>query len=555
MDWRSITATTSGTRASAWTPLAQPVFRALWLAAVASNIGTLMQTVAAAWLMTSLTTSPVPVALLTTAGSLPVFLCGLLAGALADVADRRRLVLVTQIWMLTVAGVLGVLTINGWMTTWGLLGLTFLLGIGGALSGPAWQAIMPQLVGKQELAAAVAINSAGFNLARATGPAVGGLIVAAAGPGFVFLLNGISFLGVVVVMYRWRPALVEQSGPREPVGSAVAAGVRYARHSAPLRAVLARTAVLVLAASALHALLPVVASVQLGLSATGYGVLLGSLGVGAIAGAAMLPRWREQMAIDRIMLLGTLIFAAGMVALALLENVWVINVALLAVGVTWLTLTSCLNVAAQTIAPSWVEARALGVYLLVFQGSFAAGSAGWGVVADLYGAPAALLVAATVMVLGAVSARRWPLITGEEIDLSPSQHWPTPELAWEPLPQAGPVLVTVEYQVADAQRADFVQTMLEVKILRLRDGASRWDLFRDAAAPERFLETFVVSSWAEHLRQHERVTHADRDVEERALVLVQPGTVPVVSHFIATDGTDEALPGVSNVEAMIARTR
>ena len=521
---------------SAWSPLARRVFRALWLASLASNVGTLMQGVAAAWLMTSLTPSPVPVALLTTAGSLPLFLVGLPAGALADLLDRRRLVLLTQVWMLAVATLLGALALVGWMAPWALLGLTFLLGLGGALSAPAWQAIIPELVEKEELASAVALNGAGFNLARAIGPAVGGLLVAGIGPGAVFLLNAASFLGVILVIYRWQPEPrnEERSTPPEGVRSAVAAGMRYARHSPQLRATMVRTAAFVLPASALWALLPVVATRELGLSALGYGVLLGSLGFGAVGGATILPRLRERLSVDHVVVAMSIVFAAGMFGVAYLRNLWLINIVLLAVGVTWLTVTSCLNVSAQTTAPAWVKARAVGAYLLVFQGGFAGGSAAWGFVAGRYGQSIALIAAAATMALGLVTAVRWRLLTGEELDLSPSQHWPEPEVAQELAPEDGPVLITVEYHVDEEKHDAFCAAMEGMQVIRLRDGASRWGLFRDPAAPERHLETFVVASWGEHLRQHERVTVADREVEEQALSLQRAGTTPVVSHFIAT---------------------
>ncbi len=494
-----------------------------------------MHGVAATWLMTSLTNSPLPIALLTTMASLPVFLVGLPAGALADLVDRRKLILLTQVWMLVVAGLLSGSAALGWMNPWLLLALTFLLGVGGALSGPAWQAVVPELVPRYQLSAAISLNGAGFNLARAIGPALGGLLVAAAGPAAVFILNAASFVGVIAVIYRWQPAPQEHTAPPERVGSAVAAGVRFARHSPPLRAVLVRTAAFIFAASALWALLPVVAEQQLGLSATGYGVLLGSIGFGAVGGASILPRLRERLSIDQVVLILTLIFAAGMVALALLRNLVIINLMLVAVGVGWLTIASSLNVAAQTTVPHWVQARALGVYLLVFQGGLAGGSALWGVVAGQVGESTTLLAAAAVLVLGLLTMLRWRLVTGEEMDLSPSQHWPEPELALEPDPDDGPVLVTVEYRVQTEQQAAFCQAMTDVQTIRLRDGATQWGLFRDAGTPDRFLETFLVSSWAEHLRQHERVTVADQEVELRAQALQQPGTVPIVSHLIASN--------------------
>jgi MFS family permease len=492
-----------------------------------------MQGVAAAWLMTSLTTSPVPVALLTTMANLPLFLVGLPAGALADVVDRRWLVLVTQVWMLAVAAALGVLALSDWMTPGLLLALTFLISFGGSLSAPAWQAIVPELVPRRELATAVALNSAGFNLARAIGPAIGGLIVAAAGPAAVFLLNAASFLGIIIVIYGWRPAPREQSVQPERVGSAVAAGIRFARYAPQLRAVLVRTATFIFPASALWALLPVVATRQLGLAATGYGVMLASIGLGAVGGAAVLPRLRARLSVDRLVVILTLIFAGGLVALAMLRNLVALNIVLMMVGVGWLTINSFLNVAAQTIAPTWVQARALGVYLLVSQGGLAGGSALWGLVAERFDERTALLAAAMVLVLGLAAVRRWPLRADEELDLRPSQHWPEPALAHEPQAGDGPVLVTIEYRVAEPQQVAFYQAMDAVQMIRRRDGALRWGLFRDAAEPERLLETFVVASWAEHMRQHERVTVADRAVEERALALQRPGTTPIISHLIA----------------------
>ncbi|HJZ45752.1 MAG TPA: MFS transporter [Roseiflexaceae bacterium] len=530
---RSCTSESTTRASSAWGPLARPVFRALWLAALASNIGTLMQGVAAAWLMTSLTSSPVPVALLTTVSNLPLLLVGLPAGAIADMVDRRWLVILTQVWMLAVAALLGGLTLIGWMTPTILLALSFLIGLGGALSAPAWQAIVPELVPRRELPTAIALNSAGFNLARATGPAVGGLIVAASGPATVFWLNAASFIGVMFVIYFWKPAAREQSALPERVGSAIAAGMRFTRHSPPLRAVLLRTIAWMFPASALLALLPVVATRQLGLDATGYGVLLASIGIGAVGGAVALPQLRARLSVDRLVVLLTLVFAGGLVGLALIHNFVALNIVLMTAGVGWLTVNSFLNVSAQVTTPAWVQARALGVYLLASQGALAGGSAVWGLIAERFDERIALLAAAALLVLGVVTALRWKLSAGEDLDLRPSQHWPEPELALDLDASDGPVLVTVEYRVALTNQAAFYEAMASVEINRRRDGAHRWRLFRDAADPERLLETFVVGSWAEHMRQHERVTVADRAIEQRALALQQPGIAPIISHFIA----------------------
>ena len=502
-----------------------------------------MQGVAAAWLMTALTTSPVPVALLTTMANLPLFLVGLPAGALADVIDRRWLVLVTQIWMLVVAAALGIFALLGWVTPALLLVLTFLLSLGGALGAPAWQAIVPQLVPRRELVSAVALNSAGFNLARAVGPAIGGLIVAGSGPSNVFLLNALSFIAVIAVMYRWRPAPQATTGTPEPVRSAVAAGLRFARHAPPLRAVLIRTAAWIFAASALLSLLPVVAARQLGLDALGYGVLLGSIGIGAVGGAAIMPRLRARWSTDQLATGLTLLFAAALFTLAGVQNLVALNLVLVLAGVAWLSVNSFLNVAAQTLAPAWVKARALGIYLLVSQGGLAAGSATWGLVAEQAGAPVALTAAGVVLIAGLLTIRRWPLESDEGLDLRPSGHWPAPKLEQEPAASDGPVLVTLDYRVALSNQEAFREIMEKIELIRRRDGATRWGLFRDATDPERFLETFIVASWAEHVRQHERITVTDRAVEEQALALQIPGTSMVANLFIAAgDRQDSHTP-------------
>jgi MFS family permease len=342
--------------ASPWSPLRQAVFRALWIAAVASNIGTWMQSVGAAWLMTSLTPSPLLVALMQTATSLPVFLVGLAAGTLADVVDRRKLLLVTQAWMLLAALVLGVITWVGLVSAGALLALTFLLGLGAALSGPAWQAIIPDLVEREEIAPAVALDAMGINVARAVGPALGGFVVAAAGPGAVFLLNAVSFLGIVVVIYRWRRTHIPRDAPPEDMLGATAAGLRYVRHAPALQTVLVRIGVFSLGASALWALLPAVARHDLRLDATGYGIILGSLGVGAVAGALLLPRLRRVLPVDRLTATATLVFAGATLALASLRVVPLVVASMLVGGVAWIAMMSSLTAAAQTAAPAWVRA-------------------------------------------------------------------------------------------------------------------------------------------------------------------------------------------------------
>ncbi len=520
-------------RPSAWGPLRQPLFLALWLAALASNLGTWMQEVGEAWLMTELSPSPLMVALLQTADSLPLFLLALPAGALADAVDRRRLLLVTQLWMTIAAGTLGVLTLFEWTNAWMLLTFVFLLGIGAALSMPAWQAVTAEVVPRSDLPAAVTLNSVGFNVARAAGPALGGLVVASIGAGAAFLFNAASFLGVIVVVYQWRRPHRASVLPAERVAGAMRAGWRYVQHAPSLRAVLVRTAAFILGASGLWAMLPIVARSELGVGAFGFGALLGCLGAGAVFGAAVLPRLRGRLSADGLAAAGTLLFAGVTAVLAFVRQYEVLCAALALGGVAWIALMSSLNVAAQTVLPGWVRARGLAVYLLVFQGGMALGSLLWGTVAQHFDIPTALSAAALAMVLGLATMFLYPLPRTEDLDLSPSLHWPQPNIVVEPHPEQGPVLVTVEYRIEPQKAADFAEAMEGLRKIRRRDGAVSWGLFQDMAEPTRYLETFVVESWAEHLRQHERITVADRAIQERVHAFHSGPEPPLVSHLLS----------------------
>ena len=519
--------------ASAWSPLRQAVFRSIWTAAVISNTGTWMQSVGTAWLMTSLTPSPLLVALMQTATSLPIFMLGLPAGTLADLVDRRKLLLATESWMLLVALTLGILTLTGNASTLTLLILTFLLGLGSAFDAPAWQALVPDLVERKELPSAVALTAMGFNVARALGPAIGGLIVAAAGPAAVFLLNAVSFLFVLVAVYRWRRTPVAQDPHPEDMLGATTAGMRYVRNSSALQAVLVRIGVFTLGASALWALLPVVARQDLGLDASGYGIILGSLGFGAVGSALLLPRLRSSMPVDRLTAAATLIFAGATIALAYLRFVPLLVACMMVGGMAWLAMMSSLTVAATTASPAWVRARALGMYLLVFQGMMAAGSFAWGALAERFGNGAALSLAALTLVGGLAATWRWPLRAIQRLDLTPSGHWPDPTLAITPDPEEGPVLITVEYRVPAEQAGNFIQAMDEMRSFRRREGAVSWGIFRDLADPERYVETFLVTTWAEHMRQHARVSVEDQAIEARTFSFLQTGVSPVATHLIA----------------------
>jgi MFS family permease len=518
---------------SAWGPLREPLFRALWIAAVASNVGTWMEDVGEAWLMTSLSSSTLMVALVETAGSLPVVLLAVPSGAFADIVDRRRLLLITQVWMLIVAATLGILTVSGRITPWLLLTLAFALGLGAAANAPAWEAITPELVTRADLPAAVTLGAVAFNIARAVGPALGGLLVAVFGPGPVFVLNAVSFLGVILVLYRWRRPVEKSNLPPEHVLGALRAGFRYVRHTPTIQAVLIRAAVFILCASALWALLPLVARRGLGLSAAGYGVLLGCLGLGGVTGASFLPKVRQKISTNSLVIGATLIFAAVTIVLAYVHIAVLVGGSLFFGGIAWMAMLSTLNVAAQTATAAWVRARVLGVYMLAFFGGWACGSALWGWIAGRAGISLTLLIAAVGWVVGLVTGIRFKLRCGEDLDLTPSAHWPEPKVQAQPAAQTGPVLVTIEYQINPGDAHAFTQAARASGEIKRRDGAVYWNLFRDTAYAGRFVETFIVDSWDEHLRQHGRLTQADRQIDDRVQAFHKGAERPKISHLIA----------------------
>jgi MFS family permease len=518
---------------STWTPLREAVFRALWIAAVVSNVGTWMEDVGEAWLMTSLTTSSFLIALVETAGSLPVVFLAVPSGALADIIDRRRLLMITQAWMIAAAATLGIVTIAGLTTPWILLGLSFALGLGAAANAPAWEAITPELVSKEELPAAVTLGAVAFNLARAVGPAIGGLLVAAVGPGSVFLLNAVSFCVVLITVYRWRRTSEKSTLPPEHVIGAIRAGLRYIRHTPAIQAVLIRAALFIWCASALWALLPLVARHGLGLNAAGYGVLLGCLGLGGVTGASLLPKIKKRLSTTRLIIVATIIFAAAMLVLAFVRIKLVVGGSLFIGGIAWITLLSIFNVAAQTAVPAWVRARVLGVYMLAFFGGWAGGSALWGWIADHAGVPRTLCIAAVGLIVGLVTLLRFRVEGGEQLDLTPSFRWPEISvIPGQATTHRGPVLVTIEYQVDAQFEREFTEAAQAFGEVKKRDGAYYWNLFHDTTDPERYLETYIVDSWDEHVRQHARVTNADRELEDRVLAFHKGAAPPKISHLI-----------------------
>ena len=493
----------------------RPLFRALWIADVASNVGTWMHDAAAAWLMTLLAPSPLMVSLVQAATTLPLFLLALPAGALADVLDRRRVLLVAQVWLFLMTALLGVLTIAGVVQPWMLLVITLAIGAGSAIDLPAWQAIIPETVPREELPASVGLGSVAINIARAVGPAIAGVIIVAGGPGPVFLINAVSVLGVFIVLWRWRRDSHRATLPAERLASAVRAGVRYVRYAPALLTVVVRTAAFVGFASALWALLPLVAKTSLGRGPVAYGALVGSLGLGGLLGTALLPTWRRRWSTDTITAWATAAFAVGLVALAWVTNFGILLGAMVIAGGGWLTVVSSLILAAQQGAAAWVRGRALAISTLTLFGSMAIGAVLWGVVANRWTIAWALTAASAGLLLGLGLIPRFRLAAAEGMDLAPSRNWEDPVVAEDVAAEAGPVLVTVEYTLEPAQRAAFAAAMRRLlRPIRRRDGAVFWELFVDSAHPHRCLECFLVESWSEHLRQHDRATKSDREVED-----------------------------------------
>lgn len=519
---------------SAWAPLRERAFALIWCAAVVSNIGTWMHDVAAAWLMTTLAPEPLMVALVQAATSLPIFMFALPAGAMADLIDRRRLLLGLQACAGCIAAILAVIVAMNAATPVVLLLFTFLLGTMAALGAPAWQAMVPDLVPKPLLTQAVALNGVGINIARAIGPALGGLVITTLGLVWPFVFNALSFLAVILTLWLWRREAKPPSAlPAERFLAAIRAGLRYARSSAPLRATLVRSAGFFLFGSALWALLPLLARGPLSGGPGLYGVLLTGVGLGAVTGAFLLPRLKQRLGADLMVALGTAVLALAMAALALLPVIAVALPACFLAGLAWISVLSSLNVSAQMALPAWVRSRGLAVNLAVFFGSMASGSILWGWLAGRLGLDLTLLIAAVGAVSGIAATWRWKLLGSATVDLTPSAHWPIPVLAEPVADEGGPILVTVEYEIDPVDHAAFTAAITLLAAERRRDGAFFWQVFADAENPRRRVEVFMLESWLDHLRQHERVTETDRCLQERVSSFHRGGSPPKVIHLIA----------------------
>ncbi|NYF77741.1 MFS transporter [Granulicella arctica] len=520
-------------------PLRVALFRDRWIASTISSVGTWMQDTAGTWLMTSLTSSPLLIALMQTAASLPVLFLGLLAGATADVFDRRKLLIFWQVWMLVSVAVLAILTFFGYISPWTLLALTFLLNIGSAMNNPAWQAIVPELIPRELIADAVSLNSASNNLARAVGPALGGLMVATfkktgPGAGSVFFLNAISFAGVIWVLVNWkRVPLFKSTLPAERIAGSMRSGLRYIRYAPELQASLLRAFVFTFFVSAVWSLLALVAQRDLHQGAMGYGILNGSMGLGALLAASVLHRLRSRFSADTIIAASTVVYIVTLVILAFIKMPAIIIVTLIVAGFAWTSTMATLNTSVQLSVPAWVQARVLGTYLMTFQGGLAIGSIIWGAVAERTSTSTALLSAAAGLLISFPIAQRFHVMRGKTPDFTPYQ-WkrPAPQYVLDSEPSAGPVRISILYRVPVEHYPDFTRAIHAMRGVRLRDGAMRWGIFRDANDPESLNETFVTESWLDYLRSRERMTAADAEIRQSVLALTRSDTPPVTTHQI-----------------------
>jgi MFS family permease len=521
--------------ASSLSPFRHLTFSVLWIATVVANIGTWMQNAAAGWLMTGLDPDPFTVSLVQVANSLPMFLFALAGGALADIVDRRRLLIVIQTTIAVLVAGFGTLVWLGLVTPAILLAFSFLAGTAAALIAPAWLSIIPQLVPRPHLLPAVALNGVGINVSRAVGPALAGLIIVALGLAAPFWLNAFATLGVIAALSWWRPpADAARHLPTERFGRAMRAGLRHARHNPHLRATLIRTAGFTVFASAYWALLPLLARDQVAGGPRLYGLLLGAIGAGAVAGAFTLPHLQRRFGAEMPALAGTVGTAIALVMFALARQPAMALAASFVAGVSWIAVLSAVNISAQVGLPSWVRGRGLALFSTVLFGGLTFGSAIWGQVAALTSLPVAHLAAAAGALIAIPLMWPWKLQTGVGVDFTPSMHWPQPTLSHDIEADRGPVLVTIEYRINPADRVAFVDAVIKLSQERRRNGAFEWGLFEDAAEDGRFLETFLLDSWMEHLRQHERVTEADRTRQETVNRFQIEGA-PKVTHLLASD--------------------
>lgn len=486
---------------------------------MASNLGGLVQIVGAGWMMTTISTSNDMVALVQAATTLPIMIFSLAAGALADNFDRRNIMLVAQILMMVVSAGLAIFAVAGWLTPWLLLAFTFFIGCGTALHNPSWQASMGDLVPREDLPGAVTLNSMSYNLMRSIGPAVGGMIVAIAGAAFAFAINALSYIALIRALSRWKPQRPPRTLPRESFGGAMSAGLRYTAMSPNLLKVMFRSFIFGLAAVAVLALLPLVTRDLVAGGAFSYGIILGCFGAGAIGGAFLNARVRERWGNETIVRAAFLVFALSVVCLAFSRDLWLSCLAVLPAGACWVLTLSLFNVTVQLSTPRWVVGRALSLYQTATFGGMAMGSWIWGLIAEAHGTGSALIASGVVLALGAAVGLRYVLPEFSKLSLDPLDRFNEPTLQLDLRPRSGPILVMVDYEIAQQDVNTFLNLMAQRRRIRLRDGARQWSLLRDLENPRIWSESYHVPTWVEYVRHHQRRTQADAEVFDQLLAL------------------------------------
>jgi MFS family permease len=517
-------------RTGALAPLNHPVFRAVWITSLVTNFGGLIQSVGAAWMMSSIASAQM-VALVQASVTLPIMLLSLAAGALADTVDRRKIMLAAQSFMLLVSAGLAVMTYVGWITPWVLLSFTFLIGCGTAFNGPAWQASVGDMVPREDLAGAVTLNSMGFNLARSVGPAIGGMIVAAAGAAAAFAVNAVSYLGLLVVLFHWKPDRPKQTLPREGLLAAMAGGLRYAFLSPRVTAVLLRAVVFGVGASAVQALMPLVAR-EGGGGPLAFGLLLGAFGIGAVGGALFVGKLRARYETETVVRASTLAFAIAAAVVGFSPWLALTLPALMIAGAGWVLTLSSFNVTVQMSVPRWVVARALALYQMAAFGGMAGGSWLWGSLAQTQGLDMALGLSAGVLVLCVLIGLRVPLPSTANLNMDLLRRWTEPQTQLAIEPRSGPVVVSIAYRIREEDIDDFLAVMDERRRVRRRDGARQWRLLRDLAEPDIWVEKYQTATWLDYVRHNQRITQADADISQRIYVLHQGPDKPVVHRLI-----------------------
>jgi MFS family permease len=530
-------------RKSSLAPLRNPVFLTIWLASITSNFGALIQDVGAAWMMTSISSSKDMVALVQASNTLPIMLFSLIAGAIADGFNRRRVLLFAQSFLLVVSALLALFTYGGFMTPWLLLTFTFLIGCGTALNSPSWQASVGDIVNRDDLPSAVSLNSVAFNITRSVGPAIGGIIVAIAGAAMAFAVNAVSYLAMIYALIRWKPVYPENRLPRETLGHAIAAGLRYVSMSPKLMTVMFRGFYFGFAAMSILALLPIVVRENIQGGPLVYGGLLGAFGLGAIAGAISNNAIRAVLSSEVIVRCSFAGFSLAAAIVAVSSHAWQAFPALMIAGAGWVLSLSLFNTVVQLSTPRWVVGRALSLYQTATFGGMALGSWIWGLLAEDYSVSVALVISAIMLALGIAIGFRLPMPAFETLDLDPLNRFAEPHLQLDIKPRSGPIVIQIDYEIDENDIEDFLALMVERRRIRIRDGAQNWALMRDLENPDLWTETYHTPTWVEYVRHNTRRTKADAESSDRLNALHKGATRPRVHRMIER----QAIPPADDV--------